>query len=184
LPRLPARLRTDATAMAGVKVAVVNTVATELGTAVAGALVVASAVVDVTARAVAAVNTAAMAAVVVVNTVVMAAVNPARTAPDNRLLMAIAVAKMVSAECAMATTPHTEARAKLAHGPTINVTTLLVVATVVQASNLAASVAVVALAASVVAPVAVAPPADADESSTHAIGTLSPVACEIAVDRR
>jgi hypothetical protein len=83
----------------------------------------------------------------------------------------------------MATTPHTEARAKPAHGPTINVTTLLVVATVVQASNLAASAAV-AVADSVVAPPAVAPLADADESSTHAIGVLSPVAYEIAVDRR
>jgi hypothetical protein len=149
---------------------VVNTVATELGTAVAGALVVASAVVDVTA-------------VAVVNTAAMAVVNRAPMVVDSRLQMAIALAKTVLAEPAMATTPHTEARAKPAHGPTINVTTLLVVATVVQASNLAASVAV-AVADSVVAPPAVGLLADADESSTYAIGALSPVACEIAVDRR
>jgi hypothetical protein len=163
LLRLLARLRTDATAMVGAKVAVVNTAATELGTAVAGGLVVASAVVDVTA-----------VAAVVVNTVAMAAVNPARTAPDNRLPMAIAVAKMVLAVPVLATTPHTEARAKPALGPTINVTSNTPVATVVQASNLAASAVVVAVAASVVAQVAVALPADADESPTPTIGVLSP----------
>jgi hypothetical protein len=171
LPRLLAALRPNATVVVA-------------GAMVVDAMVVASAVVDVTAvAAVVVVNTAAVEAVVV-NTLAMAPVNPARTASDNRLLMAIAVAKVVLAEPAMATTLHTEARAKPAHGPTINVTTLLVVATVVQASNLAASVAVAAVADSVVAPPAVAPPAVDDESPTHAIGALSPVACEIAVDRR
>jgi hypothetical protein len=92
-------------------------------------------------------------------------------------------ARMVLAEPAMQTTPLTEARVRPAHGPTINVTSNTLVATVVQASNPAASAAVVAVAvaASVVAPVAVAPPAVADESPTPTIGALSPVGANRAL---
>jgi hypothetical protein len=163
LPRLLAALRPNATVVAGAMA--------EAAVRVVDAMVVASAVVDVTAAvAVVVVNTA-----VVISSAAMAAVNRAPMVSDSRLRMVIAVRQMLLVHPAKVTTPLTEARAKPAHVPTINVTTLLVVATVVQASNLAASVAVVVV--SVVAPVAVAPPADADESSTPTVGVLSPVAC-------
>jgi hypothetical protein len=146
-------------------------------------------VVDATAVALAAVDVTAVAA----NIVATAGDNPAPTAADSRLLTAIAVGATVAAVAntgvitdlpgfrpsrpnpvarmalapAKATTQPTAVRVKPAHVPTTNVT-LMVVATVVQGSNLAASAAV---ADSLIVPTVTAavPQGDADESPTTAI---------------